>query len=176
MLTSGNCSEIWNIVWGQAQEWIKFSWVWWSRPILHFFYFFGLAEMPSADRKYPKNTRLHWKKWYFFSLIFKLKSFNLWNTISIQSNISSPLAVKTHICSRYSSRVTNCWSPEHIFIRKQKLDPEFDKPTGILVNLYNPDDPAWNVDLWIYVSTASICRLPCAKVEGQKPLTVMHSL
>ena len=99
--------------------------------------------MPSADRAYPRNTMLHWKKWHFFVLIFKLKSLNLWNTISIWSNISSKLTAKMQISSRYSSKVTNCWSPKHISIRWQKLNPEFDKPKGILVNLYSPD-LAWN--------------------------------
>ena len=85
---------------------------------------------------------LHWKKWHFFGLIFKLKSLSLPGTISIWSNISMTLAVKMHISSRYNSKVTNCWSPKHISISWQKLDPKFDNPDGIFVNSYNPDNQA----------------------------------
>ena len=91
--------------------------------------------MPSTDRTYPRNTMLCWKKWHFFVLFFKLKSFSLLNTILIWSNISLTLVVKMHISSRYNSKVTNCWSPKHISIRWKKLD----------LNLTN-----WRESLWIH--------------------------
>ena len=89
--------------------------------------FSGWAEMLSTDRTYPRNSMLHLKKWHIFDLIFNLKSFSLWNTISIGPAVHEQ---KMHILSRSNSKVTNCWSPEHISIRWQKHDPEFDKPKG----------------------------------------------
>ena len=40
----------------------------------------GFADIPSADKMCPRKTMLHWKKWHFFSLIFKLNSSSHLNT------------------------------------------------------------------------------------------------
>ena len=63
--------------------------------------------------------------------------------------------------------VTNVWSPKHISIKFQKLDPEFNSPNSILVNSCNPEDPAWNAVLWISASATGICKYPCTKLNEE---------
>ena len=84
-----DCGKIWDkapIIWGQDHKWIELFWAWWNWQFCTFSTFSGLVAMLSADRTYLRNTTLNWKKWHFFGLIFKWKSFSLLNTISIWPN------------------------------------------------------------------------------------------
>ena len=103
--------------------------------------------MTSADRTYPKNIMMCWKKWHFFGLIFKLKSFSLWNTISIQSNISLTLAAKMHISSRYLKR----WQTDGSL----NTSPSCDKIW--LLNL--PSQRASRASLWTHTSLTIQLRM-----------------
>ena len=116
--------------------------------------------MPSAERTWPENTTLGWKKWHFLGLIFRWKFLSLLNTISICSNIASTLGAKIQMSLRYSKRVVNCWSPKHCSIRWLRLDSALDNPRGTQVNSYSPHDPTLNVFFLISSSTMASCKYP----------------
>ena len=48
-------------------------------------------------------------------------------------------------------------------MRRQKLAPALDKPKGIRVNSYKPDDPAQNAVLWMSASSIANCKYPWAR-------------
>ena len=106
--------------------------------------FSGFAEIPFANKIWPRKSKLVSKNWHFLGLIFRLYCFSLLNTSSIQSNILSIVGTKIQMSSRYSNRVTNCWCLKHCSIKWQKLEPPFKSPNDIWVNSYKPIEPALN--------------------------------
>ena len=66
-----------------------------------------------------------------------------------------------------------CWSPRHIFIRWQKLAPALDKPNGIWVNLYRPDEPAWKAVFTISISSIASWRYHWARSKDVNHTTAL---
>ena len=77
--------------------------------------FSGFAEIPLANKIWPRKRTLVSKNWHFLGLIFRLNCFSLSNTSSIRSNISFIVGAKMQMSLRYSNRVTNCWFPQALF-------------------------------------------------------------
>ena len=132
--------------------------------------FYGLADIPSADRTWPRNKTLVLKNWHFLGLILRLNFLSLSNTSWIQSNISSMVGAKMQMSSRYSNKVTNCWSPKHCSIKQQKLEPAFESPNGIQVNSYRPIEPALNAVFFMSLSCIASWRYPWARSKDENQL------
>ena len=130
----------------------------------------GLADMPLTDRTYPRNNTLVLKNWHFLGLIFRLHFLSLSNTRCIQSNISSMVGAKMQMSSRYSNKVTNCWSPKHCSIKWQKLEPAFKSPNGIQVNSYRPIELALNAVFFMSLSSIESWRYPWARSKDKNQL------
>ena len=103
------------------------------------------------------------KKWHFLGLIFRWHSLSLLNPSSIWANITSVLRAKVQISSRYSNKVTNCWSPRHCFMRQQKLEPTFENPKGMPVNSWRPKDLALEAVYFMSSSSMANWRYPWAR-------------
>ena len=106
----------------------------------------------------------------FFGLIFRLKAFSQLNTNSIRSNMVLTSGAKIQMSSRYSSKVTNCWSPRHCSINLQKLDPALDRPKGMQVNSYRPEEPALIAVFFMSSSDMANYKYPCARSKEVKTL------
>ena len=120
--------------------------------------FSGLADIHFANKTWPRKSTLVLKNWHFLGLIFRLQFLSLLNTSSIRSNISSVVWAKMQMLWRYSNRVTNCWSPRHCSIKRQKLEPAFESLNGIWVNSYKPIELALNA--------VFLCHFPPSLVGG----------
>ena len=132
--------------------------------------FSGLAEIPFANKIWPRKSTLVSKNWHFLGLIFRLYCFSLLNTSSIWSNMSSIVGAKMQMSLRYSNRVTNCWSPKHCSIKQQKLEPAFESPNGIQVNLYKPIELALNAVFLMSLSSIASWRYPCTRSKEENQL------
>ena len=132
--------------------------------------FSGLADMPSADRTCSRNNTLVLKNWHFLGLIFKLNFLSLSNTRWIWSNIWSMVGAKIQMSSRYSNKVTNCWSPKHYSIKQQKLEPAFENPNSIQVNSYRPTEPALNTVFFVLLSSIASWRYPWVRSKDENQL------
>ena len=130
----------------------------------------GLADMPLANRTYPRNNTLVLKNWHFLGLIFWLNFLSLLNTRWIWSNISSVVGAKMQMSSRYSNKVTNCWSPKHCSIKQHKLEPAFDSLNGIWVNSYRPIELALNAVFFMSLSFIAGWRYPWARSKDKNQL------
>ena len=122
------------VIWGLTQKRLSLFDFLGTGHVFTFWTFSGLAEIPFADKTWPRKSTLVSKNWHFLGLIFKLNCLSLLNTSSIQSNIPFIVGAKMQLSSRYSNRVTNCWSPKHCSIKWQKLEPAFKSPNHIWVN------------------------------------------
>ena len=106
----------------------------WDRPILnHFNFFSGFAEITLAKSTWPWNKALV-SKMAFVGLILRLNCLSLLNSSSVQSSISSVAGAKMQMSSRYSRRVTNCWSLTHYSIKWQKLESTKQRSNSLHAN------------------------------------------
>ena len=150
--------------------------VFWNRPGLNFFpTCSGLADMPLANRTCPRNNTLVLKNWHFLGLIFRLKFLCLSYTRWMQPNISI-VGAKMQMSSRYSNKVTNCWSPKHCSIKWQKLEPVFESPNGIWVNSYRPIELALNAVFFYVVLLHCKLEVPLSQVKRWEPTAAVDSL
>ena len=137
--------------------------------VLTFSTFSGFAEIPLAYKIWPRKRMLVSKNWHFLGLIFRLNCFSLSNTSSIRSNILSIVGAKMQMSLRYSNRVTNCWSPKHCSIKRQKLEPAFKESkrhTGKLVT--HPLNRLWMQSSWCHFHPSLVGDTP---VPGQMKKT-----
>ena len=132
--------------------------------------FSGLAEIPFANKKWPRKSTLVWKNWHFLGLIFKLNCFSLFNTSSIWCNKSSIEWAKMQMSPRYSNRVTNYWSPKHCSFKLQKLKPAFKIPNDIWINSYKPIELALNAVFLMSLSSIISWRYPCPRPKEENQL------
>ena len=107
---------------------------------------------------------------HFFGFIFKLKSLSQLNTNLIWSNMVLTSRAKMQMASRYNTKVTNCWSPRHCSIKLQKLEPALDRPKGMWVNLYRPEEPVLNAVFLMSSSAIANCKYPCTRSKEVKTL------
>ena len=131
--------------------------------------FLGWQIFHQLTRCDPEKS--HWpEKITSFGLIFKLNDLSWFNTNWIWSNIVLASGAKIQMLSRHSSKVTNSWSPRHCSIKLQKLDLVCDRPKGIQVNFYRPEEPALNVVFLMLSSAIANCKYPFTRSKEVKKL------
>ena len=118
----------------------------------------GLADIPSAGQDVTqKNScwpgKITLSAWSLSWILYSWLITNL-----IWSNVALTSGAKIQMSSRYSSKVTNCWSPRYCSNNLQQLYLAFERPKGIWVNQYRPEGPALNAVFCISSSAIANCK------------------
>ena len=149
---------------------MQFLGISWHRPVPHFIHLFWVGRNSVSWQDVTQKDHTSLKEITFFGLIFKLRAFSQLNTNSVWSNMVLTSGAKIQMSSRCSSKVTNCWSLRQCSINLQKLDPTLDRPNGMWVNSYRPEEPDLNAVFLMLSSAMANCKYPCARLKEVKTL------